>query len=127
MSFDGISKVFTKSEDESLEHLKNVCSDLPQENQVINIVEAAMINYFKPEYNINFVENFPDENHRGYRQYFDLDYNSLTVEVDLDFDNTPSIQLYTDTNRIANSFDFIRYSLFNDNNRKSMYDIFEKI
>ncbi len=32
-----------------------------------------MINYFKPEYNINFVENFPDENHRGYRQYFDLD------------------------------------------------------
>lgn len=127
MSFDGISKVFTKSEDESLEHLKNVCSDLPQENQVINIVEAAMINYFKPEYNINFVENFPDENHRGYRQYFDLDYNSLTVEVDLDFDNTPSIQFYTDTNRIANSFDFIRYSLFNDNNRKSMYDIFEKI
>ena len=96
MSFDGISKVFTKSEDESLEHLKNVCSDLPQENQVINIVEAAMINYFKPEYNINFVENFPDENHRGYRQYFDLDYNSLTVEVDLDFDNTPSIQLYTE-------------------------------
>lgn len=85
-----------------------------------------MINYFKPEYNINFVENFPDENHKGYRQYFDLDYNSLTVEVDLDFDNTPSIQLYTDTNRIANSFDFIRYSLFNDNNRKSMYDIFEK-
>ncbi len=38
MSFDGISKVFTKSEDESLEHLKNVCDNCA-ENQVINIVE----------------------------------------------------------------------------------------
>lgn len=126
MSFDGISKTFTKSEDESLEHLKDVCSNLPIENQVINITEAAMINYFKPEYNVNFVENFPNENHKGYKQYFDLDYNSLTVEIDLEFDNAPSIQLYTDTNKIESSFDFIRYELFNDDNRRNMYDIFEK-
>ncbi len=59
-------------------------------------------------------------------EYFDLDYNWLTVEVDLDFDNTP-VYSYIQTQTNANSFDFIRYSLFNDNNRKSMYDIFEKI
>ena len=126
MSFDGISKKFTKSEDESMEHLKKVCSDLPKEEQIINIVEAAMINYFKPEYNVNFVENFPDKNHKGYRQYFDLDYNMLTIEIDLSFDDAPSVQFYTSTNKVTSSLDFIRYKLFNDNTRKSMYDIFEK-
>lgn len=126
MSFDSVSKIFTKNEDESSEHLKEVCSNLPIENQVINITEAAMINYFKPMYNTNFVENFPDKKHKGYKQYFDLDYNSLTVEINLEFDNTPSIQLYTDSNKIESSFDVIQYELFNDNNRKSMYDIFEK-
>ncbi|MBU5461083.1 hypothetical protein [Anaerostipes sp. MSJ-23] len=126
MSFDGISQNFTKSEEESSKHLTEVCSDLPQENQIINIAEAAMINYFKPAYNVNFVENFPNENHKGYRQYFDLDYNALTVEIDLDFPDAPNIQLYTEQNRIANSFDFIRYKLFNDDNRQSMYDVFQK-
>lgn len=126
MSFDGISKKFTKSEDESMEHLKKVYSDLPKEEQIINIVEAAMINYFKPEYNVNFVENFPDKNHKGYRQYFDLDYNMLTIEIDLSFDDAPSVQFYTSTNKVTSSLDFIRYKLFNDNTRKSMYDIFEK-
>ena len=37
-------------------------------NQIINITEAAMINYFKPPYNINFIDNFPDKNHKGYSQ-----------------------------------------------------------
>ena len=82
--------------------------------------------YFKPEYNINFVENFPDENHKGYRQYFDLDYNALCVEIDLEFDGLNWVQLYSDTNRVNTSFDFIEYKLYNDNNRLSMYDIFKK-
>lgn len=126
MSFDGISETFTKSEEDSINHLQEVCSNLPKERQVINIVEAAMINYFKPEYNVNFVENFPNENHKGYKQYFDLDYNALTVEIDLEFDYISRVELYTDKNRIENSFDAIRYNLFNDNNRKSMYDIFQR-
>ena len=82
-------------------------------------------NYFKPEFNVNCVENFPDEHHKGYKQYFDLDYNSLVVELDLEFDNAPLIQFYTQTNRINSSFDFIRYKLYNDNNRLSMYEIFK--
>lgn len=126
MSFDGISKQYTKTEEESDKHMEEVCCNLPEDNQVINITEAALINYFKPEYNVNFVDNFPNENHKGYKQYFDLDYNSLTVELDMEFDHAPIIQLYTRTNRVNNSFDFIRYKLFNDNERSSMYEIFEK-
>lgn len=126
MSFDGISKQYTKTEEESDKHMEEVCCNLPEDNQVINITEAALINYFKPEYNVNFVDNFPNENHKGYKQYFDLDYNSLTVELDMEFDHAPIIQLYTRTNRVNNSFGFIRYKLFNDNERSSMYEIFEK-
>ena len=126
MSFDGISMEYARTEEESDIHMEEVCSNLPKGNQVINITEAALINYFKPEYNVNFVENFPNENHKGYKQYFDLDYNALTVELDLEFDNAPSIQLYTATNRINGSFDFIQYRLFNDNERNDMYEIFKK-
>lgn len=126
MSFDGRSKEYIKTEEESDKHMKQVCCNLPEEVQAINITEAALINYFKPEYNINFVDNFPNENHKGYRQYYDLDYNALSVEVDLRFDNAPSMQLYTSTNRINSSFDFIRYQLFNDNERSNMYEIFTK-
>ena len=126
MSFDGRSKEYMKTEEESDKHMKQVCCNLPEEDQVINITEAALINYFKTEYNINFVDNFPNENHKGYRQYYDLDYNSLLVELDLEFDHAPLIQLYTSTNRINSSFDFIRYQLFNDNERSNMYEIFAK-
>lgn len=126
ITFDGISGKYTMSEEEDKKHMDDVISNLPEEQQVINITEAALINYFKPEYNVNFVENFPNENHKGYKQYFDLDYNDLVVEIDLDFDDYSIIQLYSSTNRINSSFDYIQYKLYNDNNRLSMYDIFHR-
>ena len=67
-------------------------SSVFQDNQLI---------YFKPEYNVNFVENFPNENHKGYKQYFELDYNSLCVEIDLEFDSLNWVQLYSDANKIT--------------------------
>ena len=126
MSFDGISKEYEKTEEESDKHMDEICCNIPEDEQVINITEAALINYFKPEYNVNFIDNFPDENHKGYKKYHDLDYNALSVELDLEFDHAPIIQLYTSTNRINSSFDFIRYQLFNDNERSNMYEIFTK-
>lgn len=124
MVLDGLSKKYTMSEAESDKHMNDVLSNLPEEQQIINITEASIINFFKPEYNINFIENFPNKSHKGYKQYFDLDYNCLTVEIDLEFDNSPTIQLYSPHNRINSSHDFIQYQLHNDNNRLSMYDIF---
>ena len=113
-----------KNEEEDNAHLADVICNLPVENQVINITEAAMINYFKPEYNKMYVDNFPDKNHKGYKQYYDLDYNSLTVEVYPEFDDFPPIIMYSDAAELKTVFDFIEYRLYNDNKRKSMYDIF---
>jgi hypothetical protein len=123
-TMDGINKEYEVSDEEDEEHIEKVISNLPIYEQVINITEAAMINYFKPHYNTIFVDNFPSDKHKGYRQYFDLDYNCLTVELDLEFDNMPNIELFTKENKIRSSWDFIEYNLFNDPNRKNMNDIF---
>lgn len=105
-------------------HIEDVLSELPEERQVINITEAALINYFKPEYNSTFVENFPLPTHKSYRQYYDLDYNEVTVEVDMEFDNFPFVELYTDTATIDSPWKFVHYQLDNSNERESMYAIF---
>ncbi|MPQ30557.1 hypothetical protein E4V42_03785 [Clostridium estertheticum] len=125
MSFDGLTRIYTATQEEEDSHFNDVMSNPLKYNQIINITEAAMINYFKPPYNVNFVDNFPDEEHKGYSQYYDLDYNNLVVEIDLEFDGNFYVQLCSETNRINSSFDFIQYDLFNDPNRKSMCDIFK--
>ncbi len=122
--FDGCAKKYMEDDETANNHLKSVICDLPKEKQVINITEAALINYFKPIYNERLINNFPNPKSKSYKQYFDLDYNALTVEVDMEFDCSPSIQLYTSTSRINNSFDAVRYHLYNDENRLSMFDIF---
>lgn len=123
-SFDGLTGLYTATYEED-SHFKDVINNPLKYNQIINITEAAIINYFRPPYNIKFIDNFPDEDHKGYTQYYDLDYNSLIVEIDLEFDTKGYVQLFTDTNRINSSFDCIKYDLFNDPNRKNMFDIFE--
>ena len=126
MMFDGMSDKVKKTDEESQAHMEEVLSDLPKEKQVINITEAAMINYFKPIYNEKLVNNFPNRNLKSYRQYFDLDYNSLTVELDLELDYYPTLQFYTENARINSIWEAIRYELFNERDRASMYDIFRK-
>lgn len=123
---DGIHKGSVSDEDEDA-HFFNVFANPLKMEQIINVTEAALINYFKPEYNVNFVDNFPDNEHKGYSQYFDLDYNSISVELDLDFEYPyPQIQLKTKTNCIKSSWDFIQYDLSNDPNRDNMYSLFGK-
>ncbi|SDJ96776.1 hypothetical protein [Paenibacillus typhae] len=123
-TFDGISQEYGTSDEEDQKHLEKVLSNLPVEEQVINITEAAIINYFKPYYNTNFIENFPSTEHTGYKQYYDLDYNCMSVELDLEFDSMPNIELHTDNNNIKNCWEFIQYNLSNDPNRRNMYEIF---
>lgn len=126
-TMDGINKTYSANEKEDELHFNNIFKNPLKMNQIVNITEAALINYFKPIYNINFIDNFPDNNHKGYSQYYELDYNSLTVELDLEFEYPyPDVQLYTETNCIKSSWDFIQYELYNDPNRSSMYEIFKK-
>ena len=124
VGIDTITASTKKSDEEDRSHIEAVLSHLPEEQQIINITEAAMINYFKPPYNSTFVENFPCPKHKSYKQYYELDYNDLTIELDMEFDCFPDIELFTDTARIASVWDFIHYQLENDSERDSMYSMF---
>lgn len=124
-TFDGISKNYEKSDEEDKAHMSKIFENLPQYKQIINISEAALINYFKPKYNVNFVENFPDKAHLGYTQYYNLDYNHLTVEIDMDFTILGGVIFSSHSNSIDRRNRYIKYSLHNEKVRKNMYDIFK--
>ena len=82
-SLDGRND-FLVTDEEDKQHFKKVLSAPPLilDNQIINVTEAALINYFKPKYNDKFKNNFPDITHKGYTFYYDYDYNAITVELD---------------------------------------------
>jgi len=65
------------SEDEDLIQLEEITKNPPLElnNQILNATEAALINYFKPEYNEKFNNDFPSVKDYG------LHYHSVNVQV----------------------------------------------
>ncbi|PES94625.1 hypothetical protein CN510_17010, partial [Priestia megaterium] len=65
------------SEDEDLLELQEITKNPPLElnNQIIDVTEAALINYFKPEYNEKFNIDFPSIEDYG------LHYRSVNVQV----------------------------------------------
>jgi hypothetical protein len=65
------------SEDEDLLELQEITENPPLElnNQIIDATEATLIDYFNPEYNAKFNNDFPNVKDCGLR------YRSLTVQV----------------------------------------------
>lgn len=47
----------------------------------INILEAALIRYFRPEYNDKFTDKFPSKTHSSYQFYYDNFIHSISVEM----------------------------------------------
>ncbi|AIY72847.1 TPA: hypothetical protein ACLQU7_005697 [Bacillus tropicus] len=77
-SIDGRND-FLVTDKEDKQHYNKVLSAPPLtiDKQIINVTEAALIKYFKPKYNNKFKNNFPDIAHKGYRFYYNYDYNSI--------------------------------------------------
>ncbi|EMX0193000.1 SEC-C domain-containing protein [Bacillus cereus] len=119
-SIDGRND-FTVSESEDKKHYLKVLSAPPLvvDNQIINVTEAALINYFKPKYNTMFKNNFPDVNHKGYGFYYDYDYNAITVELDPSCINIETFSEHTKYDQ----FEPIKYLLDSETERKSMFDL----
>lgn len=121
--FDGVSKDFIVDGESENIHYNRIISEFPNYNEVINICEGALINHFKPSYNKNFKNNFPDKNHKGYKDYLNLDYNCLNLELDLDF-NDLYVELKTTHESSKGSNYIIKYNLFSNKIRKNMFDSF---
>lgn len=117
-SMDG-RKGFQVTDKEDKEHFHKVLSAPPLylDSQIINVTEAAIINYFKPKYNENFKNNFPDVGHKGYKFYYDYDYNAITVELD---PSCVNIKIHTEHTGYS-QFSPIEYLLNSEEKRKSMF------
>lgn len=89
------------------------------EQQFINFTEAALIRYFKPPYNKDYVKTFPSPAHTTYSECYDLDINSVAIELGtMDFVN---IMLYSESvGRELTHFG--KFLMHNKEERKSMFD-----
>jgi hypothetical protein len=80
-SFDGRSKSYGTTIEEDSEHIERVTNMRMTKQQKINFTEAAMIRYFKPEFNEKFKESFPSPFHSTYQECYDLDLNMVAFEL----------------------------------------------
>lgn len=119
-SIDGRSPYLSSEQEDKL-HIKKVFSAPPVyvDSQIINVTEAALINYFKPKYNDKFKNNFPDISHKGYTFYYDYDYNAIIVELDTECIN---INVHSH-HKSYSSWSSIKYLLNSEEQRKSMFDL----
>lgn len=81
ISMDGRSKGYGTTLEEDDHHIDNVFGSEMKERQKINFIEAALIRYFSPEYNKIYKDTFPNPAHSTYSECYDLDLNSVSVEL----------------------------------------------
>lgn len=97
-SFDGTMKIDKEKSQKDKIHLDNVIESVYRKGlnkqQVINFTEAALIRYFKPPYNIEYKNTFPNPAHSTYSECYDIDLNTISIEVDTRYINC---QLFSET------------------------------
>ncbi|HTM65535.1 MAG TPA: hypothetical protein VL093_04395 [Flavipsychrobacter sp.] len=91
------------------------------EQQKINFTEAALIKYFQPPYNKTYKDSFPNPAHSTYSECYDLDINSVAIE--LDTHSAIGVSLFSQTVKPifpAHMHDFLLHSA---EERRSMFDV----
>jgi hypothetical protein len=89
------------------------------EQQKINFTEAALIRYFEPPYNKIYKDSFPNPAHTTYSECYDLDINSVCIEMNTH--EMTNCQFYSQTIKKApwHMKDFLLHSR---EERKSMFE-----
>lgn len=86
--------------------------------QRTNFTEAALIRYFRPEYNDKYKDNFPDSKHRSYTECYDLDVSQISVEVNTE---DSGYRLYSDCVD-RKEHHVARYHMQSSNDRRKMFE-----
>lgn len=88
--------------------------DFPDETSHINLVEAKLINYFKPEFNEKFKNWYvPEDHHKSYDDYYKKKFNSMVIT----FENLFPCSFYTDhVKDFTVPFEIIDYSIIGSEN-----------
>lgn len=83
-SYEEIDRIIKdkKQLDYYSEKIQEEMTRFPSSESQINIVEAKLINYFKPQYNVQFKkDNVPNKNHSSYKDYFTQHFNSMIINL----------------------------------------------
>ena len=91
------------------------------EQQKINFTEAALIKYFQPKYNSIYKNTFPNPAHQTYRECYDLDINSICIEMQTA--EMINCCMYSETVERA-PWNIKTFFLHSSEERKNMFDIF---
>lgn len=86
---DGRAKDVTATEAEDDAHVKTVLAHPITDQLEINLAEAALIRYFQPDYNNHYKNTFPNPAQMTYSECYDLDLNTINVEVCTDALGSP--------------------------------------
>lgn len=118
----GDTNDFEATTEENEKHITEFLSRYHKEtDQRVNLIEAGLIRYFQPRYNILLKKQTSSPKiHKSYKNYYDLELNTLMIEI-----NTESVQslLYSDV--IPPKWIHIaEYPLYSELDRKSMFDLF---
>jgi hypothetical protein len=118
-SFDGRSKRYQTSPKQDRAHRDKVFKFEITEQQQINFTEAALIRYFRPEYNTMFKETFPNPAHATYSQCYDLDIHTVNVEIQAE---DIMCRIWSPTVK-PNWLHFAAFQLHSREERKGMFEI----
>ena len=126
-TIDSTQNNYGASIEESDRHLFDVCSKVMNdeagitEKQSVNFTEAALIRYFQPEYNEKFKNNFPDNSHSSYSECYDLDINSVIIELSTDLEG---MQFNLHSSNIPPAYNhLIHFNLHSKDERKSLFEL----
>jgi hypothetical protein len=90
------------------------------EQQKINFTEAALIKYFQPQYNIEYKNTFPNPAHKTYAECYELDINSIAIELD----TYESMHGYVYSEAANTRFIHMHHFLLHSSEeRRSMFDL----
>ncbi len=91
---------------------------IPRVNR-IDLVEAALIRYFQPEYNEQYKKTFPKKTHDILTTLFELDITGLMVSLSTEEHN---IQVYSDS-IVPSDRHLAIYPIVNEHDRMSFLDL----
>ncbi|MBW4622183.1 MAG: hypothetical protein KME17_22870 [Cyanosarcina radialis HA8281-LM2] len=119
ITMDPKQQIYETSLKQDYKHIKRVMNTDISEQQKINFTEAALIRYFQPEYNKIFKKSFPNSAHQTYSECYELDINSIIVEL-----QTQDIGYMIKSDRVPPQWGHLAiFNIHSSEERKSMFEL----
>lgn len=101
------------------ELIQKEMNTFPSSRSQINIVEAKLINYFKPQYNIKFKNgSIPNRDHSSYEDYFQQHFNAMIINLSEFVKCSPFLDctFFTEHVNFNPGYQIIDYAIDSDKN-----------